>query len=70
MVNRVRPDMVRRGDMMDIDDIIEILAIELLGVVPDDEQIIVRDEPRGTRRVPRPDRGGSGVSEHRAAVGG
>lgn len=48
VVNRVRPDMVRRGDMMDIDDIIEILAIELLGVVPDDEQIIVatnRGEP-------------------------
>lgn len=48
IVNRVRPDMVRRGDMMDIEDVIEILAIELLGVVPDDESIIVatnRGEP-------------------------
>src|SRR5690606_16362464 len=30
IVNRVRPDMVRRGDMMNIEDIIEILAIELI----------------------------------------
>lgn len=41
LVNRLRVDMVKRGDMMNIDDIIDILAIELLGVVPDDEKIIV-----------------------------
>ncbi len=48
IVNRVRPQMVRKGDMMDIDDVNDILAIELLGVVPDDESIIVstnRGEP-------------------------
>jgi len=48
IINRLRPQMVRRGDMMDIEDVIEILAIELLGVVPDDESIIVatnRGEP-------------------------
>lgn len=48
IINRIRPAMVRRGDMMDIDDIIEILAIELLGVVPDDDAIVVstnRGEP-------------------------
>ena len=48
IINRIRPSMVRRGDMMDIDDIIEILAIELLGVVPDDDTIVVstnRGEP-------------------------
>ena len=48
IVNRVRPDMVKRGDMMSIEDIIDILAIDLLGVVPDDEKIIVstnRGEP-------------------------
>ena len=33
--------MVKRGDMMSIDDIIDILAIDLIGVVPDDEKIIV-----------------------------
>lgn len=41
LVNRVRIDMVRRGDMMTIDDIIDILAIDLIGVVPDDEKIVV-----------------------------
>ena len=41
LVNRVRIDMVKRGDMMNIDDIIDILAIDLLGVVPDDEKIVV-----------------------------
>ena len=51
LVNRVRVDMVKRGDMMNIDDIIDILAIDLIGVVPDDEKIIVstnRGEPAVT----------------------
>lgn len=33
--------MVRTGDMLDIDDVIEHLAIDLLGIVPDDESIII-----------------------------
>lgn len=41
IINRVRPEMVKRGDMMDIDDIVDILAIDLLGVVPDDEEIVI-----------------------------
>ncbi len=48
IINRLRPDMVKRGDMMDIDDILEILAIGLIGVIPDDERIIIstnRGEP-------------------------
>lgn len=48
IVNRLRPRMVRQGDMMDIEDVIEILAVDLLGIVPDDEDIIVatnRGEP-------------------------
>lgn len=48
IINRLRPDMVRRGDMMTIEDIIDILAIELVGVIPDDENIIIstnRGEP-------------------------
>lgn len=51
LINRVRPDMVKRGDMMSMDDIIDILAIDLIGVVPDDEKIIVstnRGEPAVT----------------------
>lgn len=41
IINRVRIDMVRRGDMMNIDDILDILAIDLIGVVPDDEKIVI-----------------------------
>lgn len=41
IINRIRPDMVERQDMLDIDDLIELLSVELLGVVPDDEEVIV-----------------------------
>ncbi len=41
LVNRVRIDMVKRGDMINLEDIIDILGIKLIGVVPDDEEIIV-----------------------------
>ena len=41
IVNRVRTDMVKRGDMMNIEDISDILAIDLIGVVPDDEDIVI-----------------------------
>jgi len=41
LLNRVRDDMVKRGDMMSTEDVLEILAIDLIGVVPDDQSIIV-----------------------------
>ncbi|QEK12302.1 septum site-determining protein MinD [Crassaminicella thermophila] len=41
IINRVRIDMVKKGDMMNIEDMIDILAIDLLGVVPDDEFIVI-----------------------------
>lgn len=41
IVNRLRSDMVKRGDMMSADDVVEILAIDLIGVVPDDENIVI-----------------------------
>lgn len=41
IVNRIRPDMVKRGDMMSIEDVVEILAIELIGSIPDDENIVI-----------------------------
>lgn len=41
IVNRLRMDMVRRGDMMSVDDVCEILSIDLIGAVPDDEQIVI-----------------------------
>lgn len=41
IVNRLRMDMIKRGDMMSIEDVKEILAITLIGAVPDDEQIVI-----------------------------
>lgn len=40
VVNRMRPDMVKRGDMLGLDDTLDILGISLIGVVPEDEKII------------------------------
>ena len=48
VINRIRPHMVRKGDMLEVGDVLEILAIPLIGIVPDDEEIIVstnRGEP-------------------------
>lgn len=41
IVNRLRPEMVKKGEMMDVEDIVDLLAIDLIGVVPDDEYIIM-----------------------------
>lgn len=41
IVNRIRMDMVKRGDMMSIEDVIDILAVRLIGAVPDDESIVI-----------------------------
>ena len=41
IINRLRPDMVARGDMMSVDDVTEILAVDLIGTILDDEQIVV-----------------------------
>jgi septum site-determining protein MinD len=40
VINRIRPEMVRSGDMLSVDDVSEILGGELLGIIPDDEEII------------------------------
>ncbi len=48
IINRIRTNMVKSGDMMSVEDILDILAIDLLGVVPDDDAIVIatnRGEP-------------------------
>lgn len=40
ILNRFKSDMVRRGDMMSADDVTDILAIKLIGIVPEDEGVI------------------------------
>ena len=41
IINRLRMDMIRRGEMMSVEDVTEILAVELLGAIPDDEAVVI-----------------------------
>ena len=41
IINRLRPDMIARGDMMSVDDVTEILAVDLIGTSLDDEQSVI-----------------------------
>jgi septum site-determining protein MinD len=41
ILNRIKPEMVKRGEMLSIEDVLDVLAIPLLGVVPDDEAVII-----------------------------
>lgn len=48
IINRMRLDMVKTGDMLSIDDLLEHLCIKLLGVVPEDQSVVIstnRGEP-------------------------
>lgn len=40
IVNRIRNHMVKNGDMLDVDEIVQVLSIELLGIVADDDDVI------------------------------
>ena len=42
IVNRLRPNMVKKGEMMEVEDIVDLLSVDLVGVVPDDEYIITQ----------------------------
>lgn len=46
VINRIKPRMVRRGEMLSVDDVMELLAVELVGMVPDDE-VVVTSTNRG-----------------------
>ncbi|HVO43586.1 MAG TPA: septum site-determining protein MinD [Aggregatilineales bacterium] len=41
IINRVKADMVRRGDMLSADDVLDILSIKLIGLIPEDEHILI-----------------------------
>jgi septum site-determining protein MinD len=41
VINRIKPDMVKRGDMLSADDVLELLAVELIGLIPEDEHVIM-----------------------------
>jgi septum site-determining protein MinD len=55
VINRIKPAMVRQGDMLSTEDVLEILSVTLLGIIPDDEGIIVstnRGVPLAYHQVP------------------
>lgn len=41
LVNRVRPDMIQKNDMMSVRDVQEMLGIPLLGAIPEDQHVII-----------------------------
>ncbi|MFP4474597.1 MAG: septum site-determining protein MinD [Desulfatibacillaceae bacterium] len=41
VVNRIVPEMVERGDMLSHEDVVEVLSVDLLGLVPMDDQVVV-----------------------------
>ncbi|MCX6064388.1 MAG: septum site-determining protein MinD, partial [Chloroflexi bacterium] len=41
IINRLNPNMVRRGDMLSVDDVYDLLRVDVIGIVPEDENIIV-----------------------------
>jgi septum site-determining protein MinD len=48
VINRIKPEMVERGQMLSIADVVELLAIELIGVVPEEQTFLIganRGEP-------------------------
>jgi len=47
ILNRLNPAMVKKNDMLSADDVLDLLAIELIGIVPEDEGVIVGSN-RGT----------------------
>jgi septum site-determining protein MinD len=56
IINRIRPELVKRGEMMTQDDVVEVLAVDLVGIVPDDESIVIstnRGEAASTDRTSR-----------------
>jgi septum site-determining protein MinD len=54
IINRIRPHMLKNGDMLDIDEICAVLAVDLLGLVPDDE-LVIRAANTGEPTVMNPD---------------
>lgn len=41
VINRIKPEMVRRGDMLSTEDVLELLSVELIGIVPEDERVLM-----------------------------
>ena len=40
LLNRVRPNLIKSNDMMSVDDVVDILSAQLIGIIPEDTGII------------------------------
>jgi septum site-determining protein MinD len=40
IINRLNPEMIKRGEMLDSEDVLELLAVKLIGIVPEDEKVL------------------------------
>lgn len=58
VVNRIKPRLVNRGEMLSVEDVLELLAITLIGIVPDDESIVTSTN-----------RGEAAVYDHQSQAG-
>jgi septum site-determining protein MinD len=66
ILNRIKPNLVARGDMMSLEDVLDVLRVEVLGVVPEDEDIVAatnRGEPVALTRDTR-----AGLAFHNIAA--
>ncbi|MGL4404054.1 MAG: septum site-determining protein MinD [Fusobacteriaceae bacterium] len=41
IINRIRMNMVKEGNMLSVEDIVDILAVDIVGIIPDDENIVI-----------------------------
>jgi septum site-determining protein MinD len=66
VINRLKPKMVDRGEMLSIADVVELLAIELIGVVPEDQDVLIAAN-RGQPLAMSPDGSQAGHAFHSIA---
>ena len=66
IINRLKPAMVARGEMLAIDDVLDILNIDLIGVVPEDDTVIVSSN-RGQPLTMNGNHGGASQAFHNIA---
>jgi septum site-determining protein MinD len=66
VINRIKPKLVERGEMLSIADVVELLAIDLIGVVPEDQDVLIAAN-RGQPLAVSPDGSLAGHAFHNIA---
>jgi septum site-determining protein MinD len=66
VINRLKPKLVERGEMLSIADVVDLLAIELIGVVPEDQDVLIAAN-RGQPLAMSPDSSQAGHAFHNIA---